>query len=68
VGAAIERGADVRGYFVWSLMDVFEWSAGYDWRLGIIHVDRDNLARTIKKSGYWYRDLIGKFRADNGIS
>lgn len=63
---AIRDGANVNGYFVWSLMDNFEWAAGYAKRFGIIHVDYDTQQRTIKDSGYWYRDLIrnqiSKFR------
>ncbi|MBI3748568.1 MAG: family 1 glycosylhydrolase, partial [Chloroflexi bacterium] len=57
VGAAIDAGADVRGYFVWSLLDNFEWSWGYDRRFGVIHVDLDTLERTWKDSAYWYREL-----------
>ena len=49
---------DVRGYFLWSLMDNFEWEHGYDMRFGIIRVDFTTLERTWKKSAYWYRDLI----------
>jgi len=58
VGVAIDAGADVRAYFVWSLMDNFEWSYGYSKRFGIIRVDYDTLARTWKDSAYWYRELI----------
>ena len=57
VGAAIDAGADVRGYFVWSLLDNFEWSWGYDRRFGIVHVDMGTLERTWKDSAYWYREL-----------
>ncbi|MFG2056097.1 GH1 family beta-glucosidase [Micromonospora sp. NPDC048930] len=57
VGDAIARGADVRGYFVWSLMDNFEWAYGYDRRFGIIRVEYDTLARTWKDSAHWYRRL-----------
>lgn len=57
-GAAIRAGVDVRGYFVWSLLDNFEWTHGYDKRFGIVHVDFDTQRRTIKDSGYWYADLI----------
>lgn len=63
-GAAIRAAVDVRGYFVWSLLDNFEWTHGFDKRFGIIHVDFDTQQRTIKDSGYWYADLI---RATRGI-
>ena len=55
---AAAEGCDLRGYFVWSLMDNFEWSEGYDKRFGIVHVDFKTKKRTIKDSGYWYKDLI----------
>ncbi len=58
VGAAMDAGADVRGYFVWSLLDNFEWALGYDRRFGVIRVDYDTLERTIKDSGRWYAQLI----------
>ena len=57
VGLAIDEGADVQGYFVWSLMDNFEWSYGYDRRFGIIRVDYNTLARTWKDSAHWYHKL-----------
>jgi beta-glucosidase len=60
VHRAMQRGVDVRGYQVWSLMDNFEWAYGYTKRFGIVHVDFDSgsLERTIKKSGHWYSELI----------
>jgi len=58
VGAAIDAGVDVRGYFVWSLLDNFEWSFGYDRRFGIIRVDFGTLERIWKDSAYWYSTLI----------
>ncbi|HEY0217137.1 MAG TPA: family 1 glycosylhydrolase, partial [Cellulomonas sp.] len=58
VGAAMDAGVDVRGYFVWSLMDNFEWAYGYDRRFGIVRVDYDTLVRTPKDSALWYRDLV----------
>jgi beta-glucosidase len=64
VGRAIDEGADVRGYYAWTLIDNFEWTFGMSQRFGIIHVDFDTLKRTIKDSGYWYRDLIAKGEID----
>ena len=58
VADVIERGVDVKGYFVWSLMDNFEWAEGYRRRFGIVHVDYDTLDRTLKGSGLWYRSLL----------
>jgi beta-glucosidase len=55
---AMARGADVRGYFVWSLLDNFEWGSGYGQRFGIVHVDFQTLARTPKDSARWYAELI----------
>jgi beta-glucosidase len=62
VGIAMDAGADVRGYFVWSLLDNFEWSWGYDRRFGIIRVDYDSLVRTWKDSAHWYRNLTATNR------
>jgi beta-glucosidase len=58
VGEAIKRGVDVRGYFVWSLLDNLEWSHGYTKRFGIVHVDFATLKRTLKKSAMFYRDVV----------
>ncbi|MGI6776911.1 MAG: GH1 family beta-glucosidase [Acetivibrionales bacterium] len=55
---AIKNGIDIRGYYLWSLMDNFEWEYGYSQRFGIIHVDYKTLERTWKKSAHWYRDVI----------
>lgn len=60
VEAAIQQGSPVTAYFVWSLLDNFEWAYGYDRRFGIIHVDFDTLKRTMKQSALWYRDFIAK--------
>ncbi len=61
--AAITEGADLRGYFVWSLMDNFEWAYGYSKRFGVVHVDYDDLSRTIKDSGHWFAGIIAGQRA-----
>lgn len=58
VQRACDEGAACRGYFVWSLLDNFEWAEGYAKRFGLIHVDYPSGTRTIKNSGYWYRDFI----------
>jgi beta-glucosidase len=55
---AIQAGVDLRGYFVWSLLDNFEWAYGYAKRFGIVHVDYASQRRTWKDSAYWYRDVI----------
>ena len=60
---AIEAGVDVRGYFLWSLMDNFEWAFGYSKRFGIVRVDYPTGERLPKDSARWYRDVI----AANGI-
>ena len=58
VGEALDKGVDVRGYFVWSLFDNFEWAYGYDRRFGVVHVDYDTQVRTLKDSARWYRELV----------
>jgi beta-glucosidase len=55
---AIDQGVDVRGYFVWSLFDNFEWGEGYSKRFGIVFIDYSNQRRVLKASANWYRDLI----------
>lgn len=58
VREAMDAGVDIRGYFVWSLMDNFEWSKGYQPRFGLVHIDYETLKRTPKDSFGWYRKLI----------
>jgi len=55
---AIVDGIPITGYFVWSLMDNFEWSLGYHPRFGLVHVDFESQVRTIKESGRWYAQVI----------
>ena len=63
VHAAIAQGVDIRGYFLWSLMDNFEWAWGYSKRFGIVHVDFETQQRRLKDSAIWYRGVI----AANGL-
>lgn len=57
-------GADIRGYFHWSIMDNFEWAQGYSERFGLIYVDYPTQRRILKDSAHWFRDVI----ASNGAS
>ena len=57
VADALDAGADVRGYLVWSLLDNFEWAWGYDRRFGIVRVDYDTQQRTVKDSGRFYASV-----------
>ncbi len=68
VELAIADGADVRGYFVWSLLDNFEWAYGYDKRFGIVRVDYDTLERTIKDSGLAYARRIAASRVAPAVA
>ena len=58
VHAAIAAGAPVTGYYLWSLLDNFEWAWGYGKRFGIVHVDYDTQVRTLKDSGLFYAAVI----------
>ncbi|HEY9367111.1 GH1 family beta-glucosidase [Streptomyces sp.] len=60
VHRAIGAGADVRGYFLWSLLDNFEWAYGYGKRFGIVHVDFASQRRTPKDSARWYAGVIAR--------
>lgn len=54
----IEEGGSLKGYYVWSLLDNFEWAEGYTKRFGIVFVDYETQQRTLKDSAKWYRDVI----------
>jgi beta-glucosidase len=57
---AIQGGVDLRGYFVWSLLDNFEWAEGYSKRFGIVYVDSPTQRRLPKDSALWYRDAVAR--------
>ncbi|UZQ83209.1 GH1 family beta-glucosidase [Thermoanaerobacter sp. RKWS2] len=59
----IEEGGNLKGYFVWSLMDNFEWAHGYSKRFGIVYVDYETQKRILKDSALWYKEVI----LDDGI-
>jgi beta-glucosidase len=62
IARAIDHGVPVRGYFLWSLLDNFEWAMGYSRRFGIVYVDYSTLERVPKASYRWYRDFISAQR------
>ncbi|HEX6506568.1 MAG TPA: family 1 glycosylhydrolase, partial [Chloroflexota bacterium] len=59
---AVEEGVPLAGYFVWSLLDNFEWAHGYWMRFGIVYVDYPTLERVPKESARWYSELIKRHR------
>ena len=60
VHRALEKGVPLKGYFVWSLLDNYEWALGYSKRFGIVYVDYPTQERIVKQSGYWYREMIAR--------
>ena len=61
---AMDEGADVRGYFLWTFLDNFEWSDGYKQRFGIVYVDYKSQKRIVKDSAFWYREVIKSMGAN----
>lgn len=60
----VNAGHPVRGYFYWSLLDNFEWRWGLSRKYGLVHVDKTNQDRTLKKSAYWYKNYIAAYRQE----
>ena len=60
---AIKHGVPLAGFYVWSLMDNFEWAYGYDRRFGIVYVDFDSLKRYLKDSALWYQKFLSEFKS-----
>ena len=60
---AIDEGIPLKGYFIWTLMDNFEWSYGYSRRFGLTYTDYPTQTRIVKSSGDWYREVI----QNNGV-
>jgi beta-glucosidase len=65
---AIENGVNLKGYYVWSFLDNFEWAFGYDKRFGVVYVDYETQKRTPKKSALWYKDNILSSKSKNNLS
>ena len=68
VASAIAAGVPLRGYFVWSLLDNFEWAEGYSKRFGLVYVDYPTLERVPKDSFHWYRELIAEARGRRALA
>ena len=65
IADAVKQGVPVGGYFVWSLMDNFEWAEGYSKRFGIVYIDYSTQRRVIKESGRWYSAFITAFHQEH---
>ena len=61
VSKAIKEGADIRGYYYWSLMDNFEWSEGYEMKFGLYEVDFTTQVRTLREGSKRYMDIVARF-------
>ena len=60
----MEEGANVHGYFVWSVFDNFEWERGFSKHFGLVRVNYETLKRIPKQSAYWFRNVIAQNRID----
>jgi len=67
IARAIDDGADVRGYYLWTLLDNYEWSAGFSEKFGLVHVDPQTQERLWKESAYWYRDVVARRGLDQPV-
>lgn len=68
---AVDEGADVAGYFLWTFLDDFEWAHGYNERFGIVYVDFETQERIVKDSAYWYQKIMetnGKLLSINSVT
>jgi beta-glucosidase len=61
---ALEEGVNLRGYFVWSLFDNFEWADGYSQRFGLVFIDYHTQERIMKDSAHWYKSVISENAID----
>lgn len=64
---AKQEGVNVKGYFVWSFTDNFEWAEGYLPKFGLVHVDFTTQKRIVKSSGYWYSKLLQSATFENSV-
>ena len=66
---AMSEGVDVRGYLHWSMLDNFEWAAGYGPRFGLAHVDYDTMVRTLRPSAHAFGEIArgNRIAADEGV-
>lgn len=64
---AKQEGVNVKGYFVWSFTDNFEWAEGYQPAFGLVHIDFSTQKRIVKSSGYWYSKLLQSSALESAV-